>query len=235
MPDLHETKVLLLGLLSRCPGSVGREAETRHLRRLRAGAAPLALAEFQRKLAALGPESICLDLGANVGDWTVRMAERAGHVHAFEPDPWAFDRLADRVRGRKNVTLHNAAVGTSDGVAVMRRARDFASDPAGLSVQTSVASHTPSLETGETFEVPAVDLLGFLGKLDAFVDIIKMDIEGSEADVLEAFLSAPERRHVGSMFVETHEVNLPELRPRLDRLRRRIAEDGALDINLNWP
>lgn len=234
MPDLHKTKMLLLSLLSRCPGTIGRKAETRRLRRLRAGAAPFALAEFQRKLAALRPESVCLDLGANVGDWTVRMAEHAGHVHAFEPDPWAFDRLADRVRGLKNVTLHNAAVGTSNGVAVMRRARDFSSDPAGLSVQTSVVKHTRFLETGETFEVQMVDLVSFLRQLDATVDIIKMDIEGSEIAVLEALLSAPERNHVGSMFVETHEVNMPELRPRLHQLRRRINAAG-LDINLDWP
>ena len=35
----------------------------------------------------------CVDLGANVGKYTRRMAAWAGHVVAFEPDPWALDAL----------------------------------------------------------------------------------------------------------------------------------------------
>ena len=72
---------------------------------------------LQGVISMLRAGDIVFDCGANVGDVTVQLAQSGAQVHAFEPDPVAFARLSDRFSEVDNVTLHNVAVGTQDGVA----------------------------------------------------------------------------------------------------------------------
>ncbi len=71
--------------------------------RLHAHRAPQAQALFDAALARLGLGDHCLDLGANVGSFTARMAETGATVHAFEPDRAAFEALSKCVEGMDNV------------------------------------------------------------------------------------------------------------------------------------
>jgi FkbM family methyltransferase len=170
-----------------------------------------------------------------MGEYTEKMAAHAGHVHAFEPDPWAFGKLTERVGYLPNVTLHNAAVGTRDGTVTIRRAPDFDTNPEEWSVQTSVVDVTPDLEVGQTMEVDQVDFLAFLRSLERRADVVKMDIEGAEAPLLKTLFSSPELDLIGALFVETHEVNMPSLRPRIASLRRRARGLTKPLVNLDWP
>ena len=43
--------------------------------------------------AALGPGDVCIDLGANIGEVTVPLAETGATVHAFAPDHDTFAQL----------------------------------------------------------------------------------------------------------------------------------------------
>lgn len=232
---LHHVKLAALWIASLAPGDLGAAAETRRLRRLRTSKMAAALADFDQHLAALGPDSLCLDLGANVGEYTVKLAAKAGHVHAFEPDPWTFEQLRERTARLTNVTLHNVAVGTSEGAVKMRRAANFHEDPLKHSIGTSVIDHTQSLEVGETIDVQQIDFLRFVQDLGRPVDLVKMDIEGAEVPLLEAILASDLHTQLGAVFVETHEVNIPELRPGVAALRARIATGRFGHFNLDWP
>ena len=101
---LHKTE--------RLGGYIGRAA-TRELR-LRYKSS--VQAEFNARLAALRSGDVALDLGANVGVYTARMAETGATVHAFEPDPDTFARLVKRVGHLPNVVLHQKAVGAGGGL-----------------------------------------------------------------------------------------------------------------------
>ncbi|MFP4274391.1 MAG: FkbM family methyltransferase, partial [Paracoccaceae bacterium] len=58
---------------------------------------------------------ICVDLGANLGVFSQRMAAHAGKVYAFEPDPWTAEELRKAVADLPNVEVIEAAAGAEDG------------------------------------------------------------------------------------------------------------------------
>lgn len=71
------------------------------------------------------PGMIAVDIGANLGYFTLLMAELVGpggKVHAFEPNPAIADRLAKSIdiNGfRDRVTLHRNPLGSQDGAEVI--------------------------------------------------------------------------------------------------------------------
>ena len=227
----HRLRLGLFGALSHLPGAAGEWAAVRLIRRRRKARRAASLAAFEAVLARLGPGSLCLDLGANVGAVTARMAATGAEVHAFEPDPWAHDRLAVRVGGLPSVTLHRAAVGLEAGTVHLRRAEGFDADPATLSEGSTVMAG----QGGETIAVEQIDFRAFLRGLSRPVQLVKMDIEGAELAILEALLEAPERALLRDVFVETHEVQFPALRPRYAALRERVAALETPRIDLDWP
>jgi FkbM family methyltransferase len=131
--------------------------------------------------AWLRPGMTFIDVGANVGYFTLLAASRVGQtgsVHAIEPSPYAFNKLSTAVAANsiRQVHLHN--LGLSD-----------ASGELSLYVQPESAGfHSPTMSAesgGDPVTVPVVRLDE---ALDAWgvqaVDLMKMDVEGHELHVL---------------------------------------------------
>lgn len=128
----------------------------------------------------LEPGSVFVDVGANFGWFTslaLSLVGAGGRVIAFEPSHVAFDTLTRNLGGFRNALLVNAAVGR---------------EPGELTVYLPVdpALHSPSafVSPGDfkPYKVPMVSLDAFepLVALPK-IDFVKIDVEGSEPDVLE--------------------------------------------------
>ena len=122
------------------------------------------------------PGMVFVDGGANVGWYSLLASRRigdAGLVHAFEPHPGAYEVLMANIgRNRAhNIKPWNVALGSGPGTAVLHGS-------------TEPGSHT-LLQTcaTECYTVSVVALDDVLG--DARVDIIKLDLEGSEIQALQ--------------------------------------------------
>ncbi|MBI2931249.1 MAG: 16S rRNA (adenine(1518)-N(6)/adenine(1519)-N(6))-dimethyltransferase [Planctomycetes bacterium] len=59
------------------------------------------------RAAEIGPRDGVVEIGSGLGNLTERLAERAGHVWAFEIDPPLFELSVETLRDRPNVTLIN--------------------------------------------------------------------------------------------------------------------------------
>ncbi|GMG81261.1 hypothetical protein LNKW23_04740 [Paralimibaculum aggregatum] len=230
---LHLAKLLSLRGLPALPGASGERFARRFHRRRRNPPVPGAIAAFEAVLDGLGPEAVCVDLGANTGEVTARMAARGVEVHAVEADPWAFGRLAARFAGAANVHLRRAAVGTGDGLAMLSRAPGFARDPARLPVGSSLIGGRERQGAHDAVAVPQIDIRRLLGEIGRPVAILKMDIEGAGAAVLGRLLDGPEAAAVAQIFAGTHEMQMPALRPAPGALRRRRGT-AAPRINPDW-
>ena len=57
----------------------------------------------------LRPGDVAIDCGANVGEVSARLLETGADVIAFDPEPWAVERLRERFQNEPRFTLHNAA------------------------------------------------------------------------------------------------------------------------------
>ncbi|ABD57192.1 Methyltransferase FkbM (plasmid) [Jannaschia sp. CCS1] len=196
--------------------------------------ADMAVTAFDARLEILTPDSICLDLGANVGSYTRRMAEYAGHVHAFEPDPWAFSQLSQNLADLSNVTLHNAAVSDRAGTIRLHRADDFESRPEHASLGSSILSRGGTDE-GERVDVVSIALTDFISELDADIALIKMDIEGAEVAVLQALCGSDVLQRIDAIFIETHYHTYPEQIAPMADLKRRYGALSRPMTNFDWP
>ena len=132
----------------------------------------------------LDETDIVMDIGANLGWFTVQMARRVprGECHAFEPVPHLFQRLQHNcaLNGlEKNIRLTQTALGNDQGTVDIYQ---FTNTAAGMS---SLSKHGRSDYV--TFSVPLTRLNTYIDaqRMDR-IDVIKMDVEGAEMDVLAA-------------------------------------------------
>lgn len=140
---------------------------------------------YERHFAALfsglvGPGDQCVDVGANVGVHTVRLAKlagRGGSVIAIEPDPGVADRARRNIELNElaNARVVNAAASDKTGHTVLYRPGAFDTNRA----RASLLCH-PYL-TGAAVTVPVVTVDEVC---DGPVALIKIDVEGHEAAVV---------------------------------------------------
>lgn len=139
----------------------------------------------------INKKDVVLDVGANIGDFTLLASLKAKKVIAIEPNPDTFAVLLNNVASLANVTLINKAVGDSHKFVRIE----------GDGVSACIAEDSKG-----AIEMDRID--NILGPLSISPTILKMDIEGSEFNALkeEKFLS-----HVRRAVIETHSVELAQL------------------------
>ena len=141
--------------------------------------------ESQLLLSLLRPQDQVLDIGANIGWYTVSAARRVGstgHVFAFEPDPRNYSILAANIaQGDLSwVTAQRCALGRTSGTAAMQGSMDNQGD---LRVRNFTAQAGPLMDD----EISVVALDDYLAGQEAFrlerLRILKMDVQGFEYEV----------------------------------------------------
>lgn len=124
------------------------------------------------------PDSVCLDIGANIGALTVILARLApaGRVYGFELSLVTSQMLARNVRDNhlSNVTVIHAAVGETEGEVAVHR------------IDTHLGfAHVVTAQDVHQEIVPAISIDEFRRVWNvARVDFIKLDVEGEEVAAL---------------------------------------------------
>lgn len=211
-----------------------QKLKRRHKRDLRYARAEGML---QGVLSMLRPGDVVVDCGANQGDVTGPLAETGAVVHAFEPDPYNFAKLAERFSGVANVHLHAAAVGAHAGTVRLMRAANWDAHPDLASVKSTIVAGGHNI-ADDGIDVPLIDFPAFLRGLIAAhgrVAFVKMDIEGAELDLLDAMHGQGLFDAIQLTLAETHERKFKDLRPRFAAMREAIAASyPASRVNLDW-
>ena len=177
----------------------------------------------------------CIDLGANIGEYTRKMALEAKQVIAFEPDPWACAALEANVADLDNVKIENSAAGTNESTVLLYRHARFEEDPALNSQSSSVISSKRNVNEEGAIEIRQVDFIRYLENLNEDIGLLKMDIEGAEVDLLEALFDRPDiLNRIDHIFAETHETRIPGHEPRVNALREKAKLIKQPYINLYW-
>ena len=124
-----------------------------------------------------------LDIGANIGYFTCLMAKMVGEggkVFAFEPDPGNLNLLRKNVAGNN---LHNSV--TVIPLAVSDEAGKSLLFPSGVHSSLGFDPFRVVIDRGEAVTVSAMTLDEFFNNSFPKINLIKMDVIGSEARALK--------------------------------------------------
>jgi FkbM family methyltransferase len=129
---------------------------------------------------SLAQGDVFVDLGANIGYYTVlaaRLVGESGHVYAFEPDPIAFSLLERNVRlsGLRNVTLEQKAVSDAPGTIRLFIAEKNKGDHRIFQAAGG---------TRESIGVEAVSLDDYFAGRETEINFIKIDTQGAEGAII---------------------------------------------------
>jgi len=135
-------------------------------------------------LKLLEPGMTVFDIGANCGQYTLLAAHAIGpngSVHGFEPLPYTFEVLSENVRlnNLDNVILNQAALWKENSHLTLGRDPDKMASSGQWSAGYATIDPAPVV-------VPAIRLDDYVrDHAITRLDMIKIDIEGSEPFVLE--------------------------------------------------
>ena len=123
----------------------------------------------------LRPGDLFVDIGANIGSYTILASAAGASAISFEPVPATFEALLDNIhlnRLATRVDARNQAVGRTQGQLEMIADQDT----------TNQALRAEDQYTGTTIRVPVVTLDEALQ--DKSPKLVKIDVEGFETEVL---------------------------------------------------
>lgn len=178
--------------------------------------------ETQLFTEAIAPGMVVIDVGANIGYYTLIAARAVGSegtVVAFEPEPDNFRLLSRNVDGSgfsDRVTLIQGAVGAKDGTATLFR--DFDNLGAHSLAEENLVSvgsvEVPSFRLAEALVQRGIER----------IDILKLDAQGAEGLVIggakEMLLRNPVR-----VFMEYWPTGLRRMGTDPEALLRMLSED----------
>jgi FkbM family methyltransferase len=167
-------------------------------------------------------QPVVLDCGAFRGEFARWSAERfSARVISFEADP----RLFESLPVIPGVTFHNFAISGADGRLPFHRSASRCS---------TAYFHNLSGSDADAFMAPARSLESFCDENAVEgIDLLKLDIEGSELDVFE---SATDGFLMGikQITVEFHDFLDPGQVPRIKAVLQRMRNLGFLVVKMSF-
>lgn len=143
------------------------------------------MADMIRRLFAIR-EGAFIDVGVNLGQTMLKVAaaDKTRFYLGFEPNPACADYASElAVANRINGKIIPAGIGRDTAVLALNFYRDEDTDPS--------ASLVPGFRQGVTHSVPVVVLSPSAlptGLMPDTIAVIKIDVEGGEADVVEGLV-----------------------------------------------
>jgi FkbM family methyltransferase len=137
--------------------------------------------------AILGPGDRVLDIGANIGYFTLissHLVGPDGKVYSFEASPVIYTMFQKHcwLNGCDNVVLYNKAVSASKGILKFHTGPE---DHFGI-------SSLREIDGGRTHQVEAISLNDILSEIEQ-IRLVKIDVEGAEHEVLRGMTELIER------------------------------------------
>lgn len=159
--------------------------------------------ETERQLLAsrITPDFIFIDIGANIGGYTLFAAALAGpaaHILAIEPQPEIFERLVYNIQQNRfpSVKALNCAVADRDAEVTLFVATRNRGETS-MRIVNSEGPNDQIRAPGKTLTTIVADE-GF-----SRIDAIKLDVEGAEDLILEPFFrEAPESMRPNLLLME---------------------------------
>lgn len=182
----------------------------------------------------LRPGDVAIDCGANIGYVTARMARRGVVVHAFEPNPHAYDILSKRFARNPNVHCYQKGVTDHNGTLKLYLHQFSAQEPVKWSTGSSLLAEKGNVSTEDFVEVEVIDLAEFIEGLHSNVKVLKLDVEGVEYRIVDRLMDTGVIHKIEHILVESHARRMPSLQAEASRVQEKVAALGITHIDWDW-
>ncbi|MEQ9298909.1 MAG: FkbM family methyltransferase [Cyclobacteriaceae bacterium] len=128
----------------------------------------------------LGDSPTILDVGANIGDYSIALVETfpRANIHSFEPVRATFEMLCYNTESFQNITTHHLGLGDLD-----EDSKIFFSETSAHSSMLGHRGVQSQDQFTETIQVVRLDNFALTAQIE-IVDFLKIDVEGFEINVL---------------------------------------------------
>lgn len=184
-------------------------------------------------IRSLPTGTIAIDCGANVGDVTEYFLSKGMKVIAFEPDPVALAVLEKRFPPQSKLTIEPSAVGARTGRASLFQTTAIATNGIEETISSSLTKRDVHSVTPAA-EVNVVDLVDYIKSIKEPIGILKLDIEGCEAEILKELIKTNVYKEIKIIVVETHERFSEEIAADINNIKILIRDMGIKNIYLGW-
>jgi FkbM family methyltransferase len=173
-----------------------------------------------------------IDIGANVGVWTLALAAAhpCAHVYCLEPAPATFNVLRNNIalNGLPNISAAQLAVSDSASVLTFQLTeKDSIFNRLAPIKETAHNLHRTRFINSHTIEVKSVRLDNFCRErsIDR-IGFLKIDVEGAEMSVLKGAEYLLRKRAVELIWIEVEPENLLEMGDSIDDLSAFMRDVG---------
>ena len=169
--------------------------------------------------------SICLDLGAFYNDWGKKISDmyHSPTIYAFEAIPAIWNIGQENIVDYSNIRSLNYAVGKSNCEMTIT-----------MGPALGVSSSFYIQEEGEKINVTVRDIKEVFEELNiSNVDLMKLNIEGSEYDVLERLIECNLHIHIKNIQVQFHRLTDDYLN-RYNNIREKLKETHELTYEFEF-
>lgn len=144
---------------------------------------------IKKVLDYVAPGSLVIDVGANIGDWTIPLSKKTGEkgqVIAFEPNKETVSVLRQRTKRLTNVEIKSLGLSDREEQLELLVPKDVSCPPTAAIAKT--ANHLNAKEHMETTIIQVQKLDQIVSQLDLKdIAFVKIDVEGHELNVLKGF------------------------------------------------
>lgn len=175
----------------------------------------------------LRPGMVAIDIGANVGYFTLLMASRVGaggRVFAFEPNPPIGDLLLESARRAglaDRITVRRDPLWDADGEQSVLKVPE--AEPKNAHLVTHAGEDVPGIR------MTSRRLDGYRDLLDA--DVIKIDVEGAEERIWRGMSGLLARKRALTVFLEFSPVRYDDPRAFLNQIMAEGFTLGELSVS----
>ena len=163
--------------------------------------------EWQKQKELLkGKANVIFDVGANRGNATLKYLKLFSNarIHSFEPFPESYEIFINRHKQNLNVHLNKYALSSSIGEANLNVNKSVDTNSLLESKKIGATSDKSCISIGQIeIETNTIDSYCAQNNIKE-IDILKIDVQGSEIEVLKGALDMLKNGSIKLIYIETY-------------------------------
>lgn len=162
-----------------------------------------------------GGELTIYDVGANRGLMINKFLNQfpSAFIHAFEPYTPLYEKLKNDFSSNPNITVNNKGISNEEAELLFNINKSVDTSSFLASKKTGLNSDS-QVETTQQVKVPVITLDNYaVSKKHQQINILKLDIQGSELNALKGAQGLLQRQEVDMIFCEAYFVQQYENQP----------------------